>query len=192
MSSTQISKYKQTNKLVEIVKKCRVLELNDEAIINTIELETGKLISRKQLQELTAMALREVRENKIEVDVHMDHMIKVGLYQDAMNHHEMLSVLERVIYSEILEEAVKKGDEKNRNLMLAMSNTLTKVFAAKDNNITNIAFLTKTKAIWEQGKNDSGTDEPKAAIMIKNQKEDINKLIDQSIDKRELENNRVF
>lgn len=179
-----------------MVKKCKVLELNDEAIINTIELETGKLITKSQLEELVQMALREVREQKIEVDVHMDYMVKVGLYEDAMKHHEMLSVLERVIYSEIIEEAVKKGDEKNRNMMLAMTNTLTKVFAAKDNNITNIGFLSKTRAIWEQGskenqENASGTAEPKASIIIKNQKQDIDKLIEQSIDKKELENNRV-
>lgn len=193
----QISKYEKTNKLVEIVKKCKIMQINDDAIINTILFETGREITKKQLGELVEIARREVREQQIEVDVHMEHMVKIGLYTDAMNQHEMLTVLERIIYSEILDEAVK-GSSKNRNIMLAMSNTLVKVFSAKNETITNIAFLSKTRAIWEQKDNIEGgaagvggTAEPKAVIMVKNQKQNVEKLIDESIDKKELERNRV-
>lgn len=194
VKTKQISKYEKTNKLVEIVKKCKIMQINDDAIINTILFETGREITKKQLGELVEIARREVREQQIEVDVHMEHMVKIGLYTDAMNQHEMLTVLERIIYSEILDEAVK-GSSKNRNIMLAMSNTLTKVFSAKNETITNIAFLSKTRAIWEQKDNIEGggvgTAEPKAVIMVKNQKQDVEKLIDESIDKKELERNRV-
>lgn len=190
--SRQISKYDKTNKLVEIVKKCKIIGINDEAIINTIEFETGRTITRKQLEELVEIARREVREQQIEVDVHMEHMVKIGLYTDAMNQHEMLTTLEKIIYSEIVGEAVK-GPNKNRNMILAMSNTLTKVFAAKNNTITNIGFLSKTRAIWEQKDNESSsTDkEPKAAIIIKDQKQDVEKLINEALDPKELEQNRV-
>ena len=200
--SKAIEKYDKSSKLVNIVKKCKIMDLNDEAILNTIEFETGKTIDSNQLDELVEIAKREMREQQIEVDVHMEYMVKIGLYTDAMNHHEMLSTIEKVIYGMIIDEARKPGNEKNRNIILAMSNTLTKVFDTKDKTITNIAFLTKTKAIWEQGLNQdplkassstSGTDktEPKAAIMIKDQKQDVEKLIDQVIDAKELENNRV-
>lgn len=192
-----ITKYEKSSKLVNIVKKCKIMELNDEAIINTIEHETGKRIDKTQLGDLVEIARREIREQQIEVDVHMDHMVRVGLYTDAMNHHEMLSTIERVIYGMILEESVKPGYDKNRNIILAMSNTLTKVFDTKDKTITNIAFLTKTKAIWEQSLNQDplkvsgNNNNDKAAIMIKDQKKDVEKLIDQVIDAKELENNRV-
>jgi len=191
IKTKQISKYEKTNKLVEIVKKCKILQINDDAIINTILFETGREITKQQLKELVEIAKREVREQQIEVDVHMEHMVKIGLYTDAMNQHEMLTVLERIIYSEILGEAVK-GSNKNRNIMLAMTNTLTKVFGAKNETITNIAFLSKTRAIWEQkDKIESEGTDPKAVIMVKNQKQDVEKLIEESIDKKELERNRV-
>lgn len=191
IKTKQISKYEKTNKLVEIVKKCKILQINDDAIINTILFETGREVTKQQLKELVEIAKREVREQQIEVDVHMEHMVKIGLYTDAMNQHEMLTVLERIIYSEILGEAVK-GSNKNRNIMLAMTNTLTKVFGAKNETITNIAFLSKTRAIWEQkDKIESEGTDPKAVIMVKNQKQDVEKLIEESIDKKELERNRV-
>src|SRR5688572_12585265 len=155
----QIEKYDKSSKLIQIVKKCKILGINDEAIINTIEFETGKIITPFQLRELVELARRELKEQQIEVDVHMDHMVKIGLYTDQMNQHEMLTTIERVIYSMILEEAVKKGADKNRNIMLAMSNALTKVFATKNTTITNIAFLTKTKAIWEQKVDNNDNDD---------------------------------
>jgi len=197
--SKAIEKYDKSSKLVNIVKKCKIMDLNDEAILNTIEFETGKTVDKDQLADLVEIARREMREQQIEVDVHMEYMIKIGLYADAMNHQEMLTTIEKIIYGMIIDEGRKPAPEKNRNIILAMANTLTKVFDTKDKTATNIAFLTKTKAIWEQGleqdlfKSSSSTEktEPKAAIMIKDQKQDVEKLIDQVIDARELENNRV-
>ena len=197
--SKAIEKYDKSSKLVNIVKKCKIMDLNDEAILNTIEFETGKTVDKDQLADLVEIARREMREQQIEVDVHMEYMIKIGLYADAMNHQEMLTTIEKIIYGMIIDEGRKPAPEKNRNIILAMANTLTKVFDTKDKTATNIAFLTKTKAIWEQGleqdpfKSSSSTEktEPKAAIMIKDQKQDVEKLIDQVIDAKELENNRV-
>ena len=207
--SRQIEKYEKSSKLIDIVKKCKNMGINDKAIINTIEFETGKQITPYQLKELVELARREVREQQIEVDVHMENMVKFGLYADAMSQHEKLTTVENIIYTMIIEEAVK-GDGKNRNLILAMSNSLNKVFDTKDKMVTNIAFLTKTKAMWEQkmegGNNNekkgpiiinkpdsSGTEtkEPKAAIMIKNQKQDVEDLIEKAIDPKELEQGRV-
>ena len=212
--SRQIEKYEKSSKLIDIVKKCKNYGINDKAIINTIEFETGKQITPYQLKELVELARKEVREQQIEVDVHMENMVKFGLYTDAMSQHEKLTTVENIIYTMIIEEAIKPDGEKNRNLILAMSNSLNKVFDTKDRMVTNIAFLTKTKAIWEQKMNDnnekkgapivinkpsdpgsSGTEtikeEPKAAIMIKNQKRDVEELIEKAIDPRELEQGRV-
>lgn len=196
MATKAITKAEKSSKLTDIIKKCKIMELNDEAIINTIEIESGKVITKDQLADLVEIARREVREQQIEVDVHMEHMVKIGLYTDAMNHHEMLSTVERIIYSMILEEAVSK--QKNRNMILNMSNTLTKVFDTKDKTAMNIAFLTKTKTMWEQTMNQDplstesiNNKEPKASIMIKDQKQNVEKLIEQAIDTKELQSNRV-
>ena len=175
------------------------MNLNNKAIIDAIQFHTGQIVSLNQLTELVELAKREVREQQIEVDQHMEHMVKIGLYTDTMNNHEQLTTIEQIIYSMILEESVKSEDKKNTNKILAMSNTLKGIIAAKDGLVTNIGFLAKIKNVYEntQNQNDGNNNIPsielnkKTNIMIKDQKTDVNKLIDDVIDKKELERNRV-
>lgn len=196
--STAISKHEKTGKILDIIKKGKLMNLNDRALIDAINFHTGRQVTESQLNELVEMAKREVREQQIEVDKHMEHMVKIGLYTDTMNNHEMLCTVEQIIYSMILEESVKEGEHKNKNLILAMANTLKNIIPVKDGLVTNIAFLTKIRNIYENTQN-VDLDNPQAAIelnkktsiMIKDQKTDVNKLIDSAIDKRELESNRV-
>jgi len=125
-------------------------------------------------------------------------MVKIGLYTDTMNNHAQLETIQNIIYSMILEESVKEGDLKNKNLILAMSNTHKGIVAAKDSLVTNIGFLAKIKNVYENTQT-IDLDSPKPAIelnkktslMIKDQKTDVNALINEAIDKKELENNRV-
>lgn len=201
-ASTAISKYQKTNKLVEIVRKCKLLDINNQAIINTIEFETGRIVTKSELDNLIEAAAREVREQQIEVDKHMEYMVKLGLYTDTMNNHYMLSTVEKIIYTMIMEEQAKPPDDKSTNKILAMSNTLKNIIQAKDGLVTNIGFLAKIKNVYENttttnNNNENNNEEPvielnkKVNVMIKDQKTDINKLIDETIDKKELENNRV-
>jgi hypothetical protein len=201
LPSKKISKYEKTNKILDIIKKSKLMNLNNKAIIDAINFHTGREITESQLLELVELAKREVREQQIEVDKHMEHMVKIGLYTDTMNNHEQLCTIEQIIYSMILDEAVKAPEKKNRNMILAMSNTLKGIIAAKDGLVTNIGFLAKIKTVYENTR-ELDLDNPnnaapaielnkKVNIMIKDQKTDVNKLIDQAIDKKELENNRV-
>lgn len=180
------------------------MNLPNSAIIDAINFHTGQIVSESQLTDLIDLAKREVREQQIEVDKHMEHMVKIGLYTDTMNNHEQLCTLEQIIYSMILEESVKHGEEKNKNLILAMSNTLKNIISAKDGLVTNIGFLAKIKNVYENTQNQDnaiagggGGTVPavelnsKTSIMIKDQKTEVNKLIDDVIDKKELERNRV-
>jgi len=94
---------------------------------------------------------------------------------------------------------VKEGDLKNRNLIMALSNTLKNIIAAKDGLVTNIGFLAKIKNVYENTQTiDLDNPAPaaielnkKTSLMIKDQKTDVNALINEAIDKKELENNRV-
>ncbi len=197
-TTTALSKREKTGEILDIIKTSKLMKLNNKAIIDAIHFHTGREISDGQLAELVEMAKKEVREQQIEVDKHMEHMVKIGLYVDSMNNQEQLSTVQAIIYSMILEEAVKEGDLKNKNMILAMSNTLKNIIAAKDTIVTNIAFLTKTRNVFENTKNIDLDNPPpaielnkKTSLMIKDQKTDVNKLIDESIDKKELENNRV-
>ncbi len=196
--TTGISKYEKTNKILDIIKKMKMMNLNNKAIMNAIEFHTGKTVTEGQLTELVEMAKREVREQQIEVERHMEHMVKIGLYTDTMNDHEQLNTVQQIIFSGILEEEVKPIEQKSMNKILAMANTLKNIISAKDVLVTNIGFLTKVKSVYENAQSMKGNDDvpaielnKKVNIMIKDQKTDVNKLIDEVIDKKELENNRV-
>jgi hypothetical protein len=173
------------------------MNMPDKSILDAIQFHTGQELSLYQLGELVELAKREIREQQIEVDRHMEHMVKFGLYVDTMNSHEILVTLEQMIFGEVLAEQNKPADLKNMNKILAMANTLKNIISAKDTIVTNIGFLAKTRNIFENRDNDDNNKPPaielnrKTNIMIKDQKTDVNKLIDQVIDKKELENNRV-
>lgn len=197
-NTTALSKREKTGEILDIIKTSKLMKLNNKAIIDAIQFHTGREISEGQLRELVELAKKEVREQQIEVDKHMEHMVKIGLYVDSMNNQEQLSTVQAIIYSMILEEAVKEGELKNKNMILAMSNTLKNIIAAKDTIVTNIAFLTKTRHVFENIQNvDLDNPAPaielnkKTSLMIKDQKTDVNDLINEAIDKKELENNRV-
>ncbi|MFI5406533.1 MAG: hypothetical protein ACHQ1D_08480 [Nitrososphaerales archaeon] len=192
-----VSKYQKTNKMLDIIKTYKLMNMPDKSILDAIQFHTGQELSLYQLGELVELAKREIREQQIEVDRHMEHMVKFGLYVDTMNSHEILVTLEQMIFGEVLAEQNKPADLKNMNKILAMANTLKNIISAKDTIVTNIGFLAKTRNIFENRDNDDNNKPPaielnrKTNIMIKDQKTDVNKLIDQVIDKKELENNRV-
>lgn len=188
----QITPYQKSSKLVNIVKECKLIEIPDEAIKNVIEMDTGVRPTNEQLNDLIETARREVREEHIEIDIHMDEMIKYGLYKDNMRQQSMLTRLEQIVYTMILEEAVKPGDMKNRNLILAMNNSLIKVFGAKNQNATNITFLGRTKQLLEERLQGNDTEiNRKTSIMVKGKKEDMEKLISEAVDIKEIQRNRV-
>jgi len=196
-----ISKYEKTGKMLDIIKKCKLMNLNNKAIMDAINFHTGREVTETQLKELIELAKREVREQQIEVDQHMEHMVKIGLYTDTMNNHEMLVTIEQMLFSEILAEQNLPSEKKNMNKILAMSNTLKNIIAAKDSLVTNIGFLAKIKNVYENTQSAADLNNPnnlpaielnkRVNVMIKDQKTDVNKLIDEAIDTKELENNRV-
>ena len=195
-----ISKYEKTGKMLDIIKKCKLMNLNNKAIMDAINFHTGREVTETQLKELIELAKREVREQQIEVDQHMEHMVKIGLYTDTMNNHEMLVTIEQMLFSEILAEQNLPSEKKNMNKILAMMNTLKNIIAAKDSLVTNIGFLAKIKNVYENTQApdlDNPNNLPaielnkRVNVMIKDQKTDVNKLIDEAIDTKQLENNRV-
>lgn len=208
--STDLSKY-ESSKMVDIIKKTKLMNLNNKAIINAIQFHTGKTINENQLERLVEIAKKEVREQQIEVDKHMEHMVKMGLYVDTMNNYEQLNTVQQILFSMILEEEVKPPEEKSVNKILAMSSTLKNIITGKDSLVTNIGFLAKIKNVYENTQaieseansaaatgGGGGVDKPSPIelkksvnVMIKDQKTDVNKLIDEAIDQKELENNRV-
>lgn len=180
--------YEKSTRIVDIIKKCRLNELNNQSTLEVIKFETGKDLTLNELKPLIEVAKREVKEQQIQVDKHMDYMIRIGLYEDTMKQHYQLSTVEKMIFGMIVAEYNKPAEERNDNLILNASVVLTKVHTSKNNTITNIGFLSKAKAILEQNtQEDSG----KGAIIVEKRGKEIEKLVDEAIDIKEMEDNRV-
>jgi hypothetical protein len=181
--------YEKSTRIVDVVKKCRLSQLSNDITLDVIEFETGKRLTLDELKPIIELAKREVKEQKIQVDMHMDYMVRIGLYEDSMIQHDQLTIVEKMIFGMIIKEGVKPQDIVNQNLILNAANTLTKVMAAKSNTITNIGFLSKTKMILEQGISDNKDE--KGTVIVEKRGKEIDKLVDDAIDIQEMEQNRV-
>lgn len=184
------SNYEKSTRVVDIVKMCRLHEFNNETTLDVIEFEIGKRLTLDELKPVIELAKREVKEQQIQVDIHMDYMIRIGLYEDTMKQHGMLTILEKMIFGLIIAEGVKPKDIMNKNFLLNAGTTLTKIMAAKSNTITNIGFLSKAKNILEH--NQDNNDKDKGSIIVEKRGKEIDKLVDEAIDVEEMEANKVF
>src|SRR5687768_6764427 len=184
------STYEKSTRIVDIVKVCRLSQLSNDITLDVIEFETGKRLTLDELKPVIEAAKREVKEQQIQVDMHMDYMVRIGLYEDNMQQHSQLTTIQKMIFGLIMNEGVKPKDLMNKNFLLNAATVHTKVVAAKNNVITNIGFLSKTKAILEQGVNDDKGD--KGTIIVEKREKEIHKLADEAFDVKEMEENRVF
>lgn len=181
--------YEKSTRIVDIIKVCRLNELNNEMTLDVIKFETGKDMTIQELKPLIESAKKEIKEQQIQVDEHMGYMIKIGLYEDTMKQHAQLTMIQKMIFGLILAEYNKHADDRNPNLILNASTVLTKVHASMNNTITNIGFLSKAKAILEQNDNNN---QDKGTIIVEKRGKEIEKLVDEVIDVQELEDNKVF
>lgn len=160
------SKFEKSNKLIDIVRKYKIIDLNNEDLLKVVEIETGKELTMDQLLPLIDQAKREIQEAEIMVNTHMDYMIRVGLYESSIREDKMLEFIERLIFGMILKEHTKPDDDKNENLILNATEKFLKVVATKSNIITNIGYLSKAKEMLEHKDEKEG----KTTILIQNEK----------------------
>lgn len=181
--------YEKSTRIVDLIKICRLNELNNQMTLDVIKFETGKDMTLNELKPLIESAKKEIKEQQIQVDEHMDYMIRIGLYQDTMKHHSQLSMLERMLFGMILAEYNKPEADRNNNFILNAMEKLTKIHASMNNTITNIGFLSKAKSIIEQN---SQQDDGKGTIIVEKKTPEIEQLVDEAIDVQEFEDNKVF
>ena len=158
--------------------------------LDVIKFETGKELTLTELHPLIELAKKEIKEQQIQVDEHMDYMIRIGLYQDTMKHHSQLTMVEKMIFGLILSEYNKPEVDRNNNFILNAGTVLTKIHTAMNTTITNIGFLSKAKSIIEQNIQQDNND--KGTIIVEKKNESIEKLVDEAIDVQEFEDNKVF
>ncbi len=181
----RISKNEKSTHLVSVVRKYMGMNLRDDVLLDVIENEMGKKLTLGELVPIIDKAKREIQEAEIQVQIYMDHMIRIGLFESTINQDNSLDLLQKIILGMIVREDNKPEDQKNHNLILTAAEKYTKVAAAKSNVITNMGYLSKARKILEIQENEN---KDKTTIMIENptdkyQKE--NKIL-------EIEDNEVF
>ena len=180
--------YEKSTRIVDIIKICRLNELNNQMTLDVIKFETGKDLTINELKPLIESAKKEIKEQQIQVDEHMNYMIQIGLYQDTMKHHSQLTMVEKMIFGMIVAEYNKPVEDRNNNLILNASTVLTKIHTSMNNTITNIGFLSKAKSIIEQ----NSAQDDKGTVIIEQKTPEIEKLVNEAIDVQEFEDNKVF
>lgn len=180
--------YEKSNRIVDIIKICRLNELNNESTLDVIKFETGKDLTVGELKPLIDIAKKEIKEQQIQVNEHMSYMVQIGLYQDTMKQHSQLTIVQKMIFGLILAEYNKPPEDRNNNFILNASTVLTKVHTSLSNTITNIGFLSKAKQIIEQ----NNEKENKGTILVEKRNKEVEKLVDEAIDVQEFEDNKVF
>ena len=182
--------YEKSTRILDVIKICRLNQLNNQMTLDVIKFETGKDLNLNELKPLIESAKKEIKEEQIQVDEHMDYMIRIGLYHDTMKHHSQLTMVEKMIFGMIVAEYNKPIEDRNNNLILNASTVLTKIHTSMNNTITNIGFLSKAKSIIEQ--NSAKDSDGKGTIIVEPKTPEIEKLVDEAIDVQEFEDNKVF
>lgn len=181
----RLSKHEKSTHLVDVVRKYSTLELSNDELLDVIEFETGKKLTLQALVPIIDDVKREIQEAEIQVNIHMDYMIRIGLFESTIRQDKSLELIERIILNMIIKERARPEDERNNNLILNAAEKYTKVTAARSNVITNFGYLSKARKILEAQENDK---EGKTTVLVENPTEKFekeNKIL-------EIEDNKVF
>jgi len=183
-----VSKYRKTQGILDSIKRCYFYNMKQEDMLDVIEFDTGKKLTLDELRELIKQIKGEIKTQEIEVDTYMKHMVSFGVLIDQMQNHEMLKSLKNMVYAMITRE-MNKPNNGNKNFILAASTQLTKIMEAMDKSIISAGYIKKAQGMIEQNK--MAELEKTTKIMIEDKTHDTEELIDSSIDKHELKDNRV-
>ena len=180
--------------LIGLIKKYIFLEFNDEAMIDAILTESGNLISREQLRQWKHIAIREKKEAKVEIDLYLENMLKVGMFEDVKRQYETAKTM-LTTNTQTYFKIVKDGDV---NKQIAITNTIIRQMEDMRKIVTSMGYLAKTKEILERGfaggnggaglEDRSGT-----SITIETKPgSSFDEAVEQSIGEIEMKDNEVF
>jgi hypothetical protein len=179
---------------MEIVKMLQFLNADHRTMLEMIEIKTGHQLTEPQLKQLLEVASQQIRENEIEVDNHMEFMVKFGLYLDAMKDQQRLDLLLEMLQALAIKKyhaTMQEGSAKDyTNSIVAISGVMAKLIDQKTVLITHMGFLKKTRALIEQ---ENGNMEFNKKLGVVEEKKDstIEELTKQSITTYDAETNRV-
>lgn len=180
--------------LIGLIKKYIFLEFNDEAMIDAILTESGNLITREQLRQWKTVAIREKKEARVEIDLYLENMLKVGMFEDVKRQYETAKMMLTTNTQTYL-KVVRDGDV---NKQMAVTNTIIKQMEDMRKIVTSMGYLAKTKEILERGfAGGSGgaalEDQSGTSITIETKPgSSFDEVVEQSIGEIEMKDNEVF
>lgn len=133
--------------LIGLIKKYIFLEFNDEAMIDAVLTESGNLITREQLRKWKQVAVREKKESRIEIDLYLENMLKIGMFEDVKRQYETAKMMLTANTQTYLK--VVKGSDVNKQM--AVTNTIIRQMEDMRKIVTSMGYLAKTKEILERG-----------------------------------------
>ena len=179
--------------LIGLIKKYIFLEFNDEAMIDAILTESGNLITREQLRQWKTVAIREKKEARVEIDLYLENMLKVGMFEDVKRQYETAKMMLTTNTQTYL-KVVKDGDV---NKQMAVTNTIIRQMEDMRKIVTSMGYLAKTKEILERGFAGGGAaledQSSGTSITIETKPgSSFDEAVEQSIGEIEMKDNEVF
>jgi hypothetical protein len=189
-----LSKYEKNSKMMEIIKTMQFVNADHKTILEMIEIKTGHQLTKDQLLKLIEVAKQQVAENEIEVNKHMEFMVRFGLYLDAMRDQGRLEIFLEMLQALAIKKyhaTMQDGSVKDyTNSIVAIAGVMAKLVDQKTSLITHMGFLTKTRAMIER--EDGNADFNKKLGVMEDKKDGkIEELTKESITSYEAEINRV-
>jgi hypothetical protein len=180
----------RNEELIDLVKKYMFLEFNDEAIINTILTMTGNVITREQLLRLKETAKREKKESRIEIEIYLQQMMEVGIFEEVERQFETSKMM-LITNTQTFSRVAAEGDV---NKQIALTNVITRQMEDMRKIVTSMGWLAKSKEILERGFKNGGLDNSNGTSITIQTKPNssFSEAIDQSIGEAELRDNEVF
>lgn len=180
--------------LIGLIKKYIFLEFNDEAMIDAILTESGNLITREQLRQWKTVAIREKKEARVEIDLYLERMLKIGMFEDVKRQYETAKMMLTTNTQTYL-KVVKDGDV---NKQMAVTNTIIRQMEDMRKIVTSMGYLAKTKEILERGFAGGGAaaledQSSGTSITIETKPgSSFDEAVEQSIGEIEMKDNEVF
>jgi hypothetical protein len=181
----------RNDELIDLIKKYIFLEFNDEAMIDAVLTESGDLITREQLKKWKHIAKTEKKDAKVEIDLYLENMLKIGMFEDVKRQYELAKSM-LTTNSQSFFKVVRDGDV---NKQMALTNVIIRQMEDMRKIVTSMGYLAKTKEILERGFAGGGAleDQSGTSITIETKPgSSFDEAVAQSIGEIEMKDNEVF
>lgn len=171
------------------MKVYQLLGLSHDVMLHALEVQTGTKFTEQDLQQLITKANEEVKMEEIEVNEHLEYLVRIGFFVDLVKQRDTLDILHTTLLGLVLKE-MNKSNVSITNVV-NLNNSILKIFTEQRNLTTSMAFLAKARAILENRDSEGSHENKNFGTMIEKKKKAVDELIEKSIDIHEFDANKV-